>query len=105
MISELSARAKERLLHIQAIYQRLRSKKQGEIDEIKELLLDSELEISNLDSYIEKSIEISQNIHKYWQLGGLDEQRKIQKMVFHEGIVVDTTNRTYLTWNWISILK
>ena len=56
-----------------------------------------DIEISNLDYYIEKSIEISQNIHNYWQLGSLDEKRKIQKMVFPEGIVVDTTKRRYLT--------
>ena len=52
---------------------------------------------SNLNSYIERSIEVSQNIHKFWQLGDLEEKRKIQKLVFPEGIVVDTTNRTYLT--------
>ena len=46
---------------------------------------------------IEKSIEISQDINNYWQLGDLEEKRKIQKLVFPEGIVVDTTNRTYLT--------
>ena len=59
-------------------------------------LVDNRFEISNLDSYLDKSIEISQNIHKYWQLSTLEEKRKIQKMVFPEGIVVDTTNRTYL---------
>ena len=57
----------------------------------------SDFEISNLDSYIEESIEISQNIHNYWQLGDLEGKRKIQKLVFPEGIVIDTTNRTYLT--------
>ena len=30
---------------------------------------------------------------------GEDVKRKIQKMVFPEGIVVDTINRTYLTSN------
>ena len=57
----------------------------------------SEIEISKLDHYLKKSIEISQNIHKSWQLGTLEEKRKIQKLVFPEGIVVDTTKRTYLT--------
>lgn len=31
------------------------------------------------------------------QLGSLDVKRKIQQMVFPEGIIVDTTNQTYLT--------
>ena len=45
----------------------------------------------------ERSIEISQNIHNFWQLGDLDDKRKIQKLVFPEGIKVDTKNRIYLT--------
>ena len=81
----------------EALYQRLRAKKQDEIDQIRGQLQDSELKISNLDSYIENSIEISQNIHNYWQLGTLEEKRKLQKMVFPEGIVIDTKNRVYLT--------
>lgn len=35
-----------------------------------------DIEISNLEYYIEKSIELSQNIHKYWQLGSLDIKKK-----------------------------
>ena len=82
-----------------ALYNRLRLKKQKEINQIKEQLEGTDYEISNLDYFIAKSIEISQNIHKLWQLGSLDVKKKIQKMVFPEGIVVDTTNRTYLTSN------
>ncbi len=81
----------------EALYNRLRKKKQGEIDRIRELMQDSDNEISNLDFYIQRSIEISQNIHNYWLLGDLEEKRKIQKLVFPEGLVIDTTNRTYLT--------
>jgi len=81
----------------EAQYNRLREKKQAEIDQIREQLLDSDSEISNLELYIRRAIEISQNIHNYWQLGSLEDKRKIQKLVFPKGIVVDTTNRTYLT--------
>jgi site-specific DNA recombinase len=85
--------------HIQdeALYNKLRTKKQTEINTVQEKLDDAGIEISNLDYYIEKSIELSQNIHNYWQLGSLDIKRKIQKMMFPEGIVVDTTRRVYLT--------
>ncbi|MCX6321521.1 MAG: hypothetical protein NTX93_06935 [Bacteroidia bacterium] len=82
-----------------ALYQKLHMKKQMEINQVKEKLEGTDYEISNLDFYIEKSVEISQNIHKLWQLGSLDVKKKIQKLVFPEGIVVDTTNRTYLTSN------
>ena len=60
-------------------------------------MTDSKIEISNLDYFIEKSIEISQNIHNSWQLGSLERKRKLQKLVFPEGIVVDTKYREYLT--------
>jgi len=70
-----------------------------EINQVREKLEGTEYEISNLDCYIEKSIELSQNIHNYWHLGSLDVKKKIQKLVFPEGIVIDTTNRTYLTSN------
>ena len=79
------------------LYRKYRSKKQSEINQVRERLQGTEFEISNLDYYLDKSVEITQNIHKYWQLGSLDEKRKIQKMVFPEGVVVDTNNRTYLT--------
>jgi site-specific DNA recombinase len=81
----------------EALYNKLRTKKQAEINVVREKLDDTEIEISNLSYYIEKSIELSQNIHKYWQLGNLEVRKKIQKIIFPEGIVVDTTNRTYLT--------
>jgi site-specific DNA recombinase len=58
---------------------------------------DMRFEISNLDTFIEKSIEISQNIHKNRQLWALEEKRKLQKLIFPEGIVVDTKDRRYLT--------
>ena len=68
--------------HIQdeALYNKLRTKKQTEINTVQEKLEDAGIEISNLDYYIEKSIELSQNIHNYWQLGSLDIKRKIQKI-------------------------
>jgi len=58
---------------------------------------DKRFEISNLDTFIEKSIEISQNIHKNWQLGSIKDKKNIQELVFPEGIVVDTKDRRYLT--------
>jgi site-specific DNA recombinase len=81
----------------EAVYNKLRTKKQAEMNAVREKLDDSEIEISNLDYFLDKSIELSQNIHNYWQLGSLDLKKKIQKMVFPEGIVVDTTRRVYLT--------
>jgi hypothetical protein len=54
-------------------------------------------EISNLNYFIEKSVEISQNISKYWHSGTLDVKKSIQKIEFPEGIKLDTRNWQYLT--------
>jgi len=81
------------------LYNKFRTKKLAEIDAVREKIDDTEIEISNLSYFIDKSIELSQNIHKHWQLGNLEIRKRIQKTVFPEGIVVDTTSRTYLTKN------
>ncbi len=81
----------------ESLYKKLRLKKQSEIDFLKEKMNGTEIQISNLEYYIEKSTELSQNIHKYWKLGSIENKKKIQKIVFPEGIVVDTTKRIYLT--------
>ncbi len=81
----------------EALYNKLRAKKLAEINVVMEKRDDTEFEISNLSYFIDKSIELSQNIHKHWQLGNIEIRKQIQKTVFPEGIVVDTTSRTYLT--------
>ncbi len=79
------------------LYNKFRTKKLAEINAVREKLDDTETEISNLSYFIDKSIELSQNIHKHWQLGNIEIRKNIQKTVFPEGIVVDTNSRTYLT--------
>ena len=53
--------------------------------------------ISNLDNYIDLSTDIAQNISKYWVSEGLDTKKRIQELVFPDGLTLDTKNRTYLT--------
>ena len=91
----------------EAQYNKFRLKRIAEIDKVREKLQGSESEISNLDYFIEKSVEISQNIHNHWQLGSLDVRRKIQKLVFPEGIVINTKEREYLTSkvNYLFLVK
>ncbi|MEI7723833.1 MAG: hypothetical protein WCK09_01950 [Bacteroidota bacterium] len=55
------------------------------------------LEIPNLDIKVEKAIDFSQNVSKYWLSGNLDIKRRIQKLVFPEVLVLDTQKRLYLT--------
>lgn len=55
------------------------------------------LKISNQEDAIEKCVEVSRNISKYW--GGEDVSLSllIQKLVFPEGISLDAKKRQYLT--------
>lgn len=55
------------------------------------------LEIPNLGMKVEKAADFSQNVSKYWLSGNLDLKRRIQKLVFPEGLVLDTQQTQYLT--------
>ena len=81
----------------EAVFQKYRSRKQEEIEKVRSKLEETKNEISNLEMFIKKSVEISQNISKYWGSGNLDVKRKIQKLVFPEGIILSTQNSQYLT--------
>lgn len=52
---------------------------------------------SNLLKYIDNSIDVARNISKYWHFGDLDTKRRIQKLVFPQGLTVDIPKRVYLT--------
>ena len=53
--------------------------------------------LSNIASYIEKSIRIACNLSSYWNMGDFETSQKIQKMVFPNGVRWDKENRAYLT--------
>ena len=52
-----------------------------------------------LKSYrsIKKSICFTQNVSKYWVSGSFEQRQRIQKLVFPEGLVIDTEKRQYRT--------
>ncbi len=79
------------------IYNKLRGKIYKQIIEIKRELNESENKISNLDKFINKTIDFSQNINKYWDLGDLESRIKLQNLMFPEGVVLDVEKRQYLT--------
>ena len=54
-------------------------------------------ETSNLGNYIEESLDVVQNISKYWQSGSTAIKKKIQELVFPDGVSLDVQNRVYLT--------
>lgn len=62
-------------------------------------------EISNLDTYIEFSVEIAQNLHKYWVSADLETKQRIQELVFTDGLSIDVSKREYLTKNVNAIFE
>jgi site-specific DNA recombinase len=55
------------------------------------------ISISNLDKKLEKCIEVTQNISKYWKHGSVENKMRVQKLIFPSGIVIDPKNREYRT--------
>lgn len=79
------------------IYEELKREFETKIDDLKKSVGKVDSEISNLDLYINISKEVSQNISKYWGSDGLETKKRVQELVFPEGLVIDAKQRTYLT--------
>ena len=59
--------------------------------------LDSNL--SNLEKYIDFSLDVSQNINKYWESEDIETKKRVQELVFPDGVSLDMSGRQYLTTN------
>jgi site-specific DNA recombinase len=56
-----------------------------------------DIEISNLETYINFSVDVAQNLNKYWASSDLETKRRIQELVFIDGLSFDVNRRAYLT--------
>ena len=79
------------------MYSKYYAKITAEIAELMSNNVIDEKSISNLQSKVEKSIDFTRNIQKYWLLGSVDKKKRIQKLVFPDGLILDARNRQYLT--------
>ena len=79
------------------LYNRLLTKINTQICEIGPKDDISENKISNLKSQLNKSVEFTQNISKHWVSASIGNKKRIQKVLFPDGLVIDTKNRQYLT--------
>ena len=98
--NELKLIIKNKILGLvddEEIYNDLKSDLETKIYEIKDNLAKSKNKISNLDVFINKSFEIAENLHKYWGKADVGLKKKIQELVFPEGVLIDTKKRQYLT--------
>ena len=65
----------------------------------------STFNLSNLELAIEKAIKLALNLPKLWVSGNLKEKRRIQRMVFPEGILYNREKDTYRTFRVNTIFK
>jgi len=87
------------------IYIKYKGKLEPQILNKRGAIFDLENKLSNQDEFIEKAIEICENISKYWEFGDSANRQRIQKVVFPEGLEVVPENRAYLTNNMNQVFK
>jgi len=56
------------------------------------------IQLSNLEKAIEKALNYSFKLSDMWVSGDLEQKRKLQRMVFPEGIEYDHKNDIYRTF-------
>lgn len=81
----------------QSLYDKFLSQIDNQIDELEAKYDFSGIDTSNLEINLAKAVDFTQNVSKHWVSGDLDHKKKIQKLVFPEGIRIDTQKRQYLT--------
>ncbi len=64
---------------------------------IQERLNELEQNISNLDKYINYSLQLIEKLPEYWRLGEHSLKKGIQDLVFPSGVLYDSEKREYLT--------
>ena len=78
-------------------YKELKQDMESQIAQLSSKNDSSENKISNLDNYLPISEHVVKNISKYWASEGLETKKRIQDLVFPDGLLLDTKRRAYLT--------
>jgi hypothetical protein len=68
------------------------AKVEGEREEILRQLEERDKSILNLSDYVNSGLEIKDNMLKLWQLGNLPQKKRVQTMIFPDGLVYDKKN-------------
>ncbi len=84
-------------------YEKFKTRLQIEKTKKENLLVKSEFNSSNLKKAINKALNISINLPELWRLGDIETKRKIQYMVFPEGLGYDFKNMQVRTFRINSI--
>ena len=79
------------------MYMKFNAKIDADIVSLEPVFDMDEKTISNFDNKIDKAVDFSCNIQKYWLLAKVENKKQIQKLVFPDGLILDTKKRQYLT--------
>ena len=79
------------------IYQNKKVQLEGQLDKINIQIDKASKKISNLNKKVEQCTETVKNISKHWSLGNLSTKHKIQKLIFPEGLIIDSKKWQYRT--------
>ncbi|CAN5412612.1 hypothetical protein BH10BAC1_BH10BAC1_21680 [soil metagenome] len=79
------------------IFREYKNELEANINALKQKLNNEQSKISNLDNYVQLSVDVVQNISKYWRNNNLEIKKRIQQLIFPEGLSLDMQKRQYLT--------
>lgn len=78
-------------------YIKFKGRSEKERIEKQEYLQENSLDVSNLEKAINLAVEYSSNLSVLWSSGDLEAKRRLQNMLFPEGILFDHKNDRYRT--------
>ncbi len=76
-----------------------------EINATHQIIADLENKLFNRDVFIDKAMNVCENLSKYWVCGTSENKQRIQKMLFPEGLYIIPEKRTYLTQNMNQVFQ
>ena len=78
-------------------YEKFSQKLKEEKAEIEKQMPKEQIRLSNLEKYLEFSLEMCQQLPAMWVSGDFHQRQKLQKLVFPEGVVYDKEKDSYRT--------
>ena len=81
------------------LYQRKKNEINEILNDLRQKREKLNIDLSNLNSKLEKAVEILGNISKIWSSGSIGVKQKIQNLIFPDGIFISPKNREYRTSN------
>src|SRR5690606_36113715 len=87
------------------LYEKFSGKYYQELKEIQQQNQVAALKSSNLEKYINYSLEISTTLSKSWELGNFSYRQKLKQLVYPEGVYYNAKNELFRTKRMNEIFK